>query len=60
MLKDDIEEEEFNRPKKTSKLLSNLETAMNRAIQEKQYSAVGRNEKVLIRLIDLNPKTQIR
>ncbi len=40
----------------TAKLLSNLETAMHRAMQEKQYSAVASNEKVLMKLVGLEAK----
>ena len=38
------------------KLLYTLETAMHRAMQEKQYSAVASNAKVLIKLIGLEAK----
>ena len=38
----------------SAKLLCTLETAMYRAMQEKQYSAVASNEKVLMRLIGLD------
>ena len=40
----------------TAKLLCTLETAIYRAIQEKQYSAVASNVKVLMKLIGLEPK----
>ena len=36
----------------TAKLLCTLETAMYRAMQEKQYSAVVSNAIVLIKLVD--------
>ena len=54
MLKDDIEEGDLNRPEMTAKLICTLETAMHRAIQEKQYSAVATNAKVLMRLLGLD------
>ena len=34
LLKDDIEEEDLNRPEMTAKLLCTLETAMHRSMQE--------------------------
>ena len=37
----------------TAKLVCTLETAMFRAMQEKQYSAVASNAKVLMRLVGL-------
>ena len=40
----------------TAKLLCNLETSIYRAIQEKQYSSVARNAKVLMKLIELEAK----
>ena len=40
----------------TAKLLCTLETAMHRAMQEKQYSAVANNAKVLMKLIGLEAK----
>ena len=40
----------------TAKLIYTLETAMHRAINEKQYSAAASNVKVLIRLISLEAK----
>ena len=40
----------------TAKLLCSLETAMHRAMQEKQYSAVTSNAKVLMKLIGLEAK----
>ena len=56
MLKDDIEEGNLNRPEMTAKLIYTLETAMHRAMQEKQYSAVTRNAKVLMKLIVMETK----
>ena len=53
LLKDDIEEGDLNRPEMTAKLVCTLETAMFRAMQEKQYSAVASNAKVLMKLIGL-------
>jgi len=40
----------------TAKLICTLETAIHRAMQEKQYSAVASNTKVLIKLIGLEVK----
>ncbi len=60
LLKDDIEEGDLNRPEMTAKLVCTLETAMFRAMQEKQYSAVASNAKVLMKLVGLEAKTQIR
>ena len=40
----------------TAKLVCNLETAIHRAMQEKQYSAVASNAKVLMKLIGLEAK----
>ena len=40
----------------TAKLIYTLETAMYRGIQEKQYSAVASNVKVLMKLIGLEAK----
>ena len=37
LLKDDIEEGDLNRPEMTAKLVCTLETAIFRAMQEKQY-----------------------
>ena len=54
MLKDDIEEGDLNRPEMTAKLVCTLENAMFRAMQEKQYSAVASNAKVLMRLLMLD------
>ena len=58
LLKDDIEEGDLNRPEMTAKLVCTLETAMHRAMQEKQYSAVASNAKVLMKLIGLKAKTR--
>ena len=38
----------------TAKLVCTLENAMHRAMQEKQYSAVATNAKVLMRLLGLD------
>jgi len=40
----------------TAKLVCTLETAMYGAMQEKQYSAVASNAKVLMKLIGLESK----
>ena len=40
----------------TATLLCTLETAMHRAMQEKQFSAVASNAKVLMKLIGLEAK----
>ena len=56
LLKDDIEKGDLNRPEMTAKLLCTLETAMHRAMREKQYSAVASNAKVLMKLIGLDSK----
>tara|TARA_B100000212_G_C26900232_1_gene333389 strand:+ start:219 stop:389 length:171 start_codon:yes stop_codon:yes gene_type:complete len=56
LLKDDIEERDFNRPEMRAKLLCTLETAMHRAMIEKQYSAVKSNAKVLMKLVGLDSK----
>jgi len=56
LLKDDIEEGNLNRPEMTAKLLFTLETAMHRAMHEKQYAAVASNAKVLMRLVGLDAK----
>ena len=42
----------------TAKLVCTLENAMYRAMQEKQYSAVASNAKVLMKLIGLEVKTK--
>ncbi len=56
MLTDDIEQGDLNRPEMTAKLVCTLETAMYRAMKEKQYSAVTNNAKVLMKLIGLEAK----
>ena len=43
-----------------SKLVFTLENEMYRAMQEKQYSAVASNAKVLMKFVVLGAKTQIR
>ncbi len=58
LLKNDIEEGDLNRPEMTAKLLCTLETAMHRAMQEKQYSAVTSNAKVLMKLVGLEAKVK--
>ena len=40
----------------TAKLLCTLETAIHRAMQEKQYSALASNAKVLMKLVGLESK----
>ena len=45
--------EELILPKITTKLLCTLENAMYMAMQEKQYSAVASNLKVLMQLVGL-------
>ena len=54
LLKDDIEEGDLNRPEMTAKLVCILENAMHKVMQEKQYSAVATNAKVLMRLLGLD------
>tara|TARA_B100000963_G_scaffold184409_1_gene160291 strand:- start:64 stop:270 length:207 start_codon:yes stop_codon:yes gene_type:complete len=54
--KNDIEEGDLNRPELATKLVCTLETAMFRAMQEKQYSAVVSNAKVLLKLVGLEAK----
>ncbi len=56
LLKDDIEKGDLNRPEMTAKLVCTLETAMYRAMQEKQYSAFASNAEVLMKLIGLEAK----
>ena len=56
LLKDDIEKGDLNRQEMTAKLLCTLETAMHRAMKEKQYSAVASNAKVLMKLVGLEAK----
>ena len=48
----------LNRSEMTAKLVCTLETAMYRSMQEKQYSAVASNAKVLMKLINLKAKTR--
>ena len=55
-LKDDIEDGELNIPEIKAKLACTLENEMHRAIQEKQYSAVASNTKVLMKLVELEAK----
>ena len=43
-------------PAITAKLICTLEIAMFRAMQEKQYSALATNAKVLMKLIGLEAK----
>ena len=59
LLKNDIEEGDLNRPEMTAKLICTLETAMHRAMREKQYSAVASNAKVLMKLVGLEAKTRV-
>ena len=54
MLKDDLEEGDLNRPEMTAKIMCMLENAMFKAMQQKQYSAVAANAKVLMRLVGLD------
>ena len=56
LYKNYIDKGDFNRPEMTAKLICTLETVMYRAMQEKQYSAVASNAKVLMKLIGLEPK----
>ena len=42
----------------TAKLLFTLETTMHKAMQEKQYSAVTSNSKVLMKLVGLEAKVK--
>ena len=56
MPKDDIEEGDLNCPEMAAKSICTLETAMFRALQEKQYSAVATNAKVLMKIIGLEAK----
>ncbi len=55
-LNNDLEEGDLNRPEMSAKLICNLETAMHRDMQEKQYSIVTSNTKVLMKLIRLEAK----
>ena len=54
LLKDDVEEGDLNRPEMTAKIMCVLENAMFKAMQQKQYSAVAANAKVLMRLVGLD------
>jgi len=54
LLKDDLEEGDLNRPEMTAKIMCVLENAMFKAMQQKQYSAVAANAKVLMRLVGLD------
>ena len=56
LLKNDIEEGDLNRPEMTAKLICTLETAMYRAMKEKQYSVFEINAKVLMKSIGLEAK----
>ena len=56
LIKDDVEEGDLNRPEMTAKLMATLETAMYKAMKEKQYAAVASNAKVLIKLVGLEAK----
>jgi len=58
LLKNDIEGEDLNRLEMTAKLIFTLENAMHKAIQEKQYSAVASNTKVLMKLTELEAKVK--
>tara|TARA_B100002019_G_scaffold205092_1_gene177883 strand:- start:345 stop:524 length:180 start_codon:yes stop_codon:yes gene_type:complete len=58
LLKDDIKEGDLNRPEITAKLQCTLEIVMYKAMQEKQYSAVASNSKVLMKLIGLEAKVK--
>ena len=58
MLKDDIDKGDWTLREMTAKLLCTLETAMHRAMQEKQYSAVASNAKVLMKLVGLEAKVK--
>ena len=56
LLKYDIEEGDLNRPEMKAKLVFTLENSIHRAMEEKQYSAVASNAKVLMQLIGLEAK----
>ena len=58
LLKDDIEKGDLNRPEMTPKLICALETAIHRAMQEKQYSAVASNAKVFMKSVGLEAKVK--
>ena len=46
----------LNRPETITKLVFTLRNAMHRAMQEKQFSAIASNTKVLMKLIGLEAK----
>ena len=54
LLKDDIEKGDLNRPEMAAKLLCILETAIYRAMQDKQYTAVATNARTLMKLLGLD------
>ena len=56
LLKDYIEKGDFNLPEMTAKLICTLETAMYRAMQEKQYSVVASNAKSFMKSVGLESK----
>jgi len=58
LLKDDNEKGDLNRPEMSAKLLCTLENAIYKAMLEKQYSVVGSNAKVLIKLVGLEAKVK--
>ena len=58
-LKDDIKEGNLNSPETITKLIFTLGNAMHRSIQEKQFSAIASNAKVLMKLIGLESKIKI-
>ena len=53
LLIDNIAEGDWNLQVITAKLIWSLETAMHRAMQKKQYSAVASKARVLMKLIGL-------
>ena len=57
VISSDIEESDLDRKEMTSKLVCSLENAMHLAMKEKQYSAVARKAKVLMKLVGLEAKT---
>ena len=59
MLKDAIYKGDLNRAEITAKLIISLENAMHSAIQEKQYSTVAINAKVIMKFIGLEAKFKI-
>ena len=56
LLKNDIEEGDLNRQEMKPKLICTLETTMHNTMQEKQYSVIDTNTKVLMKLIGLEAK----